>query len=529
MTLRLLNLHLIIVLLACSCTPVDRWPPPEVIPPASVSRHQTEPSSGQFAVPQKVPPEAADLKELSVENAVMLAFNQNRELQVEAFNPRISATFEQLERGTFDVELFALAQAGQEEAVELGNDTLTESDRSTLSAGVRKFSASGTTLELALSQNRDNDSGDGEEQVARIGLSVTQSLLRGFGPAVNLAALHQAQTETLASQDQLRGFSEALLTATETAYWNYVLTREEIAIFQASLEVARKQREEIEARIEVGILPDIEVAAAKAEEALRVQALLDARSQHEEARLRLISYISPTPESYRIKEINVISDPRLPLDPLHDIDDRIRLAEKSRADLSEARRLVTINQLETIVTRNGLLPRLDLFITLGKSGYADSFSQSFRQLSHEGYDFSAGINLSYLLGNQTAKARKNAAMLGRQQALAAVENLRQLVHLDVHLAYNEVERIRQQIEATRTTRHFQEQSFQAEQERFDVGTSTALLVAQAQRDLLEARISEIEAIVNYRIALVNLYLAEGSLLERRGISVNSTMQEQYSY
>jgi len=61
----------------------------------------------------------------------------------------------------------------------------------------------------------------------------------------------------------------------------------------------------------------------------------------------------------------------------------------------------------------------------------------------------------------------------------------------------------------------------AEQERFAVGSSTALQVAQAQRDLLNSQIAEIEAIVNYRIALVRLYLAEGSLLERRGISVGS--------
>ncbi|MCG8508031.1 MAG: TolC family protein [Rhodospirillales bacterium] len=55
-----------------------------------------------------------------------------------------------------------------------------------------------------------------------------------------------------------------------------------------------------------------------------------------------------------------------------------------------------------------------------------------------------------------------------------------------------------------------------EVERFDVGSSTALLVAQAQRDLLASQIAEVEAIGNYRIALVELSLAEGSLLEWRG-------------
>jgi outer membrane protein len=65
----------------------------------------------------------------------------------------------------------------------------------------------------------------------------------------------------------------------------------------------------------------------------------------------------------------------------------------------------------------------------------------------------------------------------------------------------------------------QEETLKAEKERFDVGSSTALQVAQAQRDLLASRISEVEAVVGYRIALIGLYRAEGSLLERRGVSI----------
>jgi outer membrane protein TolC len=69
------------------------------------------------------------------------------------------------------------------------------------------------------------------------------------------------------------------------------------------------------------------------------------------------------------------------------------------------------------------------------------------------------------------------------------------------------------------TRALQEETLAAERERFAVGASTTLLVSQAQRDLLASQIAEVEAIVNYRIALVNLFLAEGALIERRGISM----------
>ncbi|HCY87726.1 MAG TPA: TolC family protein, partial [Desulfobacteraceae bacterium] len=82
---------------------------------------------------------------------------------------------------------------------------------------------------------------------------------------------------------------------------------------------------------------------------------------------------------------------------------------------------------------------------------------------------------------------------------------------------------RKLIAAARATREFEEQTVQAEIERFKAGTSTALLVVQARRDLLVSQIAEARAVINYRIALVRLFMAEGSLLERRGLSTGGQM------
>jgi outer membrane protein TolC len=68
------------------------------------------------------------------------------------------------------------------------------------------------------------------------------------------------------------------------------------------------------------------------------------------------------------------------------------------------------------------------------------------------------------------------------------------------------------------TRRFNEEKLRNETEKLRVGKSTNFLVAQAQRDLLVSRIAEVEALVNYLKALVDLYRQDGSLLERRGIS-----------
>lgn len=520
------------LVLISGCALPDRWavfepdferhigqtgePPIEV--PAEL---KPEPTNGEPALQAK--PEGP--VDLSVEEAIVVALRNNRDLKVQQLNPVIVRTFEQIERGVYDPELFADLEYNEERASETSRSTgeqFSVSGRDTAAAvGVRQFLPTGTLLETTIQQNRSISNRSPEQQVARLGLSVTQSLLQGFGPAVNLVRVQQAELNTLAGIYELRGFTEALLADTEIAYWNYVLSREEIAIFEQSLAIARQQRDEIGQRIEVGVLAEIEIPAARAEVARREQALIDARSLLEDRRMRLLRLTNPDPTGLLDRKINATSEPAIAPQPIADLTERLQLAEQLRPDLNEARLRLRQNRLETIVTRNGLLPRLDLFIVLGKTGFADTFPDSFRELNGKTYDFTSGVSLSYFLGNRAAKARHEAARASQSQAAEAVENLRQLVRLDVRLAVNEVERARQQIEASKITRIFAEQTLKAEKERFDVGFSTALLVAQAQRDLLLSQISEVRAVINYRIALVGLCLAEGSLLERRGVRLAS--------
>jgi outer membrane protein TolC len=109
-------------------------------------------------------------------------------------------------------------------------------------------------------------------------------------------------------------------------------------------------------------------------------------------------------------------------------------------------------------------------------------------------------------------------MLSRTQAMEAVGNLAQLIEVDVRAAYIEAERAEEQVAATEAARKLQEEKLRAETEKFRVGKSTAFLVAAAQRDLLTTQISEIQAVVDYLKALVDLYRLDGSLLERLHIS-----------
>ncbi|QNN23170.1 TolC family protein [Planctomycetales bacterium ZRK34] len=518
------------LLTLAGCAPPDHWQVLDEQVDRAMRRQTDTPvelSDSLIPTPQKnttLPAlEAAGPLEVSVEQAALLALSNNRDLAVQQLNPVITGAFEQIERGRFDPQLFASAEYNEERSSEVARSTSArfdvEGNEASGEVGIRQELPTGTDIEASVTQDRSISNRAPEQQEARLGLTVTQSLLRGFGPAVNLASIRQAELDTLASKYILRGFAETLLAETEIAYWDYILAHERIAIFERSLDVARQQLDVVEQRIEVGVVARTEAAAARAEVARREQALIDARSSLESTRLQLLRLMNPSRDGSLDRE--VVATTKFNIDPqaITDQADRVTLAQRMRPEINEARLRLDQDRLQTIVTRNGLLPRLDVFVTMGRSGFDNTFRRSFQNLNDGTYDFTAGVSFSHYLGNRAAEGRDLAARAERWQSVQALDNLRQLIRLDVRLAVNEAERARKQIAASATTRQFEEQTVQAEHERFDVGTSTALLVAQAQRDLLAAQIAEVEAVVGYRIALVNLYLAEGTLLERRGITL----------
>jgi len=497
------------------------WEPSSAPPRDASAAERLLSSAGgasRFGSPPEVPP-----REMSIEDAAMLALRNNRDLQVQSYGPVIAGTFERIERGTFGTEVFGSANALQENVTQTARATGEQFDvegRSTqLRAGVRQRIATGTDVEAAVEHRYDESDRTPEQQEARVGLTVTQALLRGFGPAANLAAVTQAQLEAEASRYELAAFTQSILAQTELAYWAYVLAEEEIEIFERSLEVVRRELTEVEARIEVGELPELEVAPVQAQVALREQALIEARSRLESSRLQLHRLVNPSEAGALDGVIIATSEPKLDLRPLEDRSARVELALAYRPELEEAELRRRQDRLETVVTRNGVLPRLDVFVAFNKTGFDDSFSGSFGALGSPTYDIRAGLDFSQVVTRQAARALDVQARATERQSAAAIENLRQLVRLEVRLAINEVERARAQVGASAATRAFQERTVQAEKERFRVGASTSLSVARAQRDLLQSEIAEVRAVVDYRSALVRLYSAEGTLLARRGVSI----------
>ena len=463
---------------------------------------------------------------LSLEDAAVMALTHHPDLAAQRLGPVIAGAFAQIEAGVFDPEGFGQIRFGQE--VTLVTDRATQQEfgvtgrDSDLELGVAQSLPTGTDVELTFTQGRRASDRSPEQQEAGLNLTLTQALLRGADRDANLVQLRQARLDVVASVYELRGFAQAVLAETETTYWRFVLADREVAIFERGVEVARRQRDDTQKQIDAGAMAPAEAAATAAEAALREQGLIDARAARAAARFRLLSLISPAGANDTATPPPIRATTAAPAQAVAvtDLPDRIALAQQLRPDLNEARTRLAQDRLQTKLTRDGLRPQLDFFVTLSKTGFGDTFGGSVNDLDGETYDASGGLRLSRSLTNRGPEARDRAAHATRRQSARAVENLARTVRRDVRLAAIEVERLRQQLAAAAVTREASVRVAEAEAARQDAGTGTALQVALAQRDQLAAEIAEAEVQVRYRIALIDLHLAEGTLLERRGIAVD---------
>jgi outer membrane protein len=461
--------------------------------------------------------------QIDIERAILMAMGNNRSLIVQQMNPEIRRTLEEEQRAVFDPVLSGQASQRRSVADRLSRaGSGIESSITDTATGVialDKLFPTGTAVGVDATSNYTDSSLYSDTFVSnRLGVSVTQSLLRGRDVRVNTTQIHQAAIDTQISEYELRGFTELLVQAVESGYWDYALALRQIDIYTDSLKLAEQQMEEAQERIKLGALAETELAAAKAEVALRRENLINARATVTTRRLVLLRLLNPTDTVDWDSDIVLEYQTALPDFPLDPVADHVQVALRMRPDLNQARLLIRRGELDVVQTRNGLLPRLDAFITYGRTSYARTFSDASGNFDGPSYDVESGLVMELPLGNRAAKARHTRAVISKQQSIKALENMSQLVQVEVRTAYVEVGRTREQITATAATRESQEEKLRVETEKFRVGKSTSLLVAQAQRDLVSSQIGEIQAITNYFKALVALYRLEGSLLPRRGIA-----------
>ena len=460
---------------------------------------------------------------IGIQDSILRALGNNPTVSIQRLNSEITYASVEEQRAAFDPQVTVSAnQISTKTEAQLGTrpePLQLTTERTRLSISISETIPTGTTLSLNSNITGSVSSLYTDQAIGNIEISITQSLLQGFGTGANLASLRKAKLDVDISLAELKAFAENLVARVEKAYWSLYLAGEKISIQKESLTLAERQLNESMERVAVGKLAEIELAAVNAEVASRREALIDAQSSYEKARLQFLYLLNPQGEDMWTMIPATIDKPFVPEDAMDEVSVHERLGLKYRADLTQARLSMEKGDLDVQQTKNGLLPRLDFFLTYGKNNYAESFSDATPDPSSPYSSLNAGLTLTIPFLNRKAKAKYERSLKSMEQMELSLKNMERLVELDIRSAYIEAVKTRQMIEATKVTRELQQKNMDAELEKFRVGKSTNFLVLQAQRNFTVAKLDESGTMVGYLNALIDLYQMQGTLLERRGIEI----------
>jgi outer membrane protein TolC len=348
--------------------------------------------------------------------------------------------------------------------------------------------------------------------------TLTQPLLRDYGREVNMLQIRSAEKSHEISYQQIQSTVINTIGEVIKAYWDLVGTIENLRVRQEALDNANRLVTITEKRLEIGSAAAIEVLRAKAGMSTRLSDLVTARTAILDAEDQLKNLIGlQDGEIFSPNSVVPTDRPRM-LNVDWDLDRSIDSALKNRPDIKSVELQIEQSDLDIERTKNELLPQLDAQISYGQSSQKLSIDNlPHGILNEDGKSWTVGLSGSIPIGNRTARFNHQRSKLAKRQNVQRLKKSHQDVVLSVRTAVRGLVSSQILVEANRQARILQEANVAAEEKRLNLGVTTSQIVLDIQEDLTMAQTEEQRAIVNYEKAIIDLQVAEGTLLEQLSI------------
>lgn len=372
----------------------------------------------------------------------------------------------------------------------------------------------------------------------RVGAELRQPLLRDRATDAARLSVRVAQADRTGATASLRRTTTETVAAVERAYWTLVAAKLEVEVREEAVRLAEEQLEQTQARVDTGDAPKTEVAQPRAELERRrgeLFASTEALSRAENSLKLLI--LDGAEDPLWSERVAPSEDATVPVTPV-DVPASLSRALAARPELTIASSVVDRRHAETAFATNGVWPSLDAFASYDRFGIAGTsnaagpfgtlpsnldgqFDTSLESLGRGDYDaVRAGVTLGLPILNRSARGNAAVAKHVERQAQADLARVRKGIQAEVLDAAAALETAAQRIEAARTGREAAEVQLSAERDRYDTGLSTNFLVLTRQNDLSRAKLDEISALTDYRMARTEMARATGSLLEDHGVRLD---------
>jgi outer membrane protein TolC len=412
--------------------------------------------------------------------------------------------------------------------------------------------ALGTSVNASFNENRTSANATNTNYnpftTGYASVSLVQPLLQGFGLENNRRFIRIAENTQKIADEVFKQQLIETLWAVARLYYDLVSLNEDVHVKQQALDAAKKLYEDNKSQVEIGTLAPIEVKRAQAEVARTQEDLTNSVNLVLQQELILKNVLTrrgtkdPLIGSARIVALDPIAKPiDIPAVPASDLVD---LAFKNRPDLAQASLQIQNSEISLRGSRNALLPSLNFVGSLQNNGYAGQInplslplgvtsSSAIQQgllggggtllkqiFGHDYPNYTVGVQLNINLRNRVAQADVIRDELQLRQSEVRRQQLENEVRLEVENALLNVQRALASYQAAQETRELQEEALDAEQQRYQVGASTTYLVIQYQRDLAQARSTEVVSLGNYAKAKAALDRATGRTLEEYHVSID---------
>src|SRR5574337_1026529 len=474
----------------------------------------------------------ADLTEvgelrLSLREAVLLAVKNNLDIVISAYNPKLKSEDIVIAKSIFDPTFSLTLDANRTTsptATQLAGATVNTIENRDVNTSLVQKLPFGASYTLGLTNNRFKTNSSfvriNPSYKTSVSLSITQNLLKNFGPDVNTAPIKIARNNQAISVTQLRQQANQVINSVHSGYWNLVFAIENLEVQQRSLRLARELEELNRARVRAGVAAPVEVTQAEAQAAAQVQNVILAEKAIKDAEDQLKLIIN-FPDGERIWARTVLPADTPPFEVVQvNTDASIQEALEKRPEYAAQKLTIQNSDLNLRVARNQLLPSLQLQGNVGLNGLNGSAGGDLDRLTSGDFtQWSAGLVLTYPLGNRSARSAFIQAKLSHDQAETSLLNLKRQIITQVREAVRRIEADVRSVEATRAARVLAEEQLRVEQKRREAGVTTTFNVLSFQRDLAAAQASEIQAITTYNQDLAFLELQKGTILENNHLEL----------
>jgi outer membrane protein TolC len=373
---------------------------------------------------------------------------------------------------------------------------------------------------------------------------VGQHLLRDRGRNINMRQILIGQNNEKISEIQFEIQITNLLAQAQKSYWDLVFAGEDLNVKQRSLDLAQRTLDENKMKVEIGTLAPIDVVQTQADVVARREQLVVSTFNitAAEDQIKKMTSADKDPSMFLIKLRAQESPTRPDGVEVPPLQEAIRIALENRPEIRQAVIEMKNKDIDVDYTKNQKLPIFDITASynqngtggrqLLRSGIGGAASQeipggiadAFRHLFGYNYTgYQVGFSFVLPLSNKAEEADYDRALNEQRLTQSRMEVLSQQIALEVRNALTQVEMNRARIETALVTRQLAQQRMEAEQTKFNLGTSTLRFVLEEQRNVAQAETNEVQSIVNFTKSLVDLDRAMGMTLRKSNIEIDKTL------